>query len=62
VYIPGVEAETSISPVKAFILNPVPALNVPPAKPVIVGIGSVASTQYAAALYEKLASSKRYLN
>ena len=50
VYVPGVDVLTSIAPVPALILNPAVELNVPPAKPVIVGVGSVASTQYAAAL------------
>jgi hypothetical protein len=49
VYVEGDDAETLITPVDAFILNPPVELNVPPPHPVIVGVGSTASTQYAAA-------------
>ena len=50
VYVPGVDAETSITPVEALIARPAVELNVPPAKPEMVGVGSEAFTQYAAAL------------
>ena len=40
VYDPGVDALTSIAPVDALIDKPAPAENVPPANPVIVGVGS----------------------
>ena len=49
-YVPGVEAETSIAPVEALIERPALELNVPPASPIIVGVGSEAFTQYVAAL------------
>ena len=45
VYDPGVDVLTSITPVDALKLNPVVDENEPPAKPVIVGVGSEASTQ-----------------
>ena len=48
VYVPAVLAETSIAPVPELILNPDVLLNVPPAAPVIVGIGSAALKQYEA--------------
>jgi len=44
VYVFGVEAERSIVPLLA-ILKPAVELNVPPANPVTVGLGSVASVQ-----------------
>ena len=48
VYVFGVLADTSICPVEALIDNPAGELvNVPPANPVIVGVGSTAFTQYA---------------
>jgi hypothetical protein len=45
VYVPGVDALTSITPVEALIDNPAVLENVPPAKPVIVGVGSISFTQ-----------------
>ena len=47
-YVPDVDADKSISPVEAFILNPVVELNVPPVVPVTVGVGSLPDTQYSA--------------
>ena len=38
-----------MTPVEALIDKPAPLENVPPANPEIVGVGSVASAQYAAA-------------
>ena len=40
VYVPGVDAETSIAPELALIDNPAVEENEPPVKPVIVGVGS----------------------
>jgi hypothetical protein len=45
VYVPGVDALTSIAPVPALIDNPAVLEKVPPANPVIVGVGSAAFTQ-----------------
>mgnify|MGYP007028888705 CR=1 FL=1 len=45
VYVPGVDVLTSIAPVAALKLNPAVEENVPPANPVIVGVGSAALTQ-----------------
>ncbi len=45
VYVPGVEADTSSAPVLVLILNPAVVENIPPTKPVIVAVGSVASAQ-----------------
>ena len=42
------DAVKSISPVEAFILNPVVELNVPPLVPVTVGVGLVPDLQYSA--------------
>ena len=45
VYVPGVEADKSITPVEALIDNPAVLEKVPPATPVIVGVGSVSFAQ-----------------
>jgi hypothetical protein len=45
VYVPSVDAETSRVPVAALIDNPAPLEKVPPATPVIVGVGSIAFEQ-----------------
>ena len=46
-YAAGVDALTSISPVAALIVNPAGELvNVPPANPVIAGVGSESFKQY----------------
>ena len=37
-YVPGVDAARSITPVEAFILSPDGALNVPPVAPVVVSV------------------------
>ena len=42
------DADKSISPVDALMLNPVVELNVPPVVPVTVGVGSLPDTQYSA--------------
>ena len=42
------DADKSISPVDALMLNPAAELNVPPAVPVMVGVGSLPDTQYSA--------------
>jgi hypothetical protein len=49
-YVPGFEADISIVPVEAFNESPAVEPNVPPAKPVIVGVGSDAFVQYDTAL------------
>jgi hypothetical protein len=49
VYVPGVDALTSIAPEPAFNDNPAVLENVPPLTPVIVGIGSAPLAQYDAA-------------
>ena len=46
VYVPIVDALKSTSPVEALMDKPAGALvNVPPANPVIVGVGSIPLTQ-----------------
>ena len=42
---PGVDASKSITPVDGLITNPEAAVNVPPAVPVMVGVGSVSILQ-----------------
>ena len=42
------DADKSISPVEALIINPAVELNVPPVVPVMVGVGSLPDTQYSA--------------
>jgi hypothetical protein len=49
VYVPGVDALTSIAPDPVFNDNPAVLEKVPPLTPVIVGIGSAPLTQYVAA-------------
>ena len=49
VYVPGVDALTSITPVEALKERPAVLENVPPANPVITGVGSTSFTQQAAA-------------
>ena len=56
-YVPDVDADKSISPVEAFILNPVVELNVPPVVPDMVGVGSIPDTQYPADAYVNVPSS-----
>ena len=45
VYAPGIDVLTSTNPVEALIESPAVLEKVPPATPVIVGVGSVAFTQ-----------------
>ena len=45
------DADKSISPVDALMLNPAVELNVPPVVPDIVGVGSLPDTQYSADAY-----------
>ena len=45
VYVPGVDALTSIVPVDTLIDKPAVLEKVPPANPVMVGVGSAAFTQ-----------------
>ena len=44
-YEAGVDALTSITPVEALITRPAVLEKVPPARPVMVGVGSTAFTQ-----------------
>ena len=48
VYAPGVETLKSMVPVPALMDNPAVLEKVPPARPVIVGVGSASLTQYVA--------------
>ena len=45
-YVPGVEVLNVIVPVEALIESPAVLENVPPAKPVIIGVGLTPFTQY----------------
>jgi hypothetical protein len=45
-YVPIEEALRSMVPEDGFIANPPVELNVPPATPVTVGVGSASSVQY----------------
>ena len=51
------DADKSISPVDALMLNPAVELNVPPVVPDIVGVGSLPDTQYSADAYVNVPSS-----
>ena len=51
------DADKSISPVDALMLNPAVELNVPPVVPVTVGVGSLPDTQYSADAYVNVPSS-----
>jgi hypothetical protein len=49
VYVPGVDTLKSMFPVAALIDKPAVEVKIPPAKPVIVGVGSESFEQYDAA-------------
>ena len=51
------DADKSISPVDALMLNPEDELNVPPDVPDIVDVGSLPETQYSVEEYVNVPSS-----